>query len=374
MKLNKTSNSKVVFFTEKAKGLGGQELQALEQMVALKDRHYKVLLFCNSESGSATSAKDLGLDVIHLEFVNGFYLKTSLKFAKYIQMYQPIAIMAHGSHDAILSVYGIWFAKFFYGVRKIKIFRIKSYQHGRPFFFHYNVFFSKTLVCSEYMKLKYTQNSAIKASRIEVLYPGIDFQKLESSSGKLSGELACWIDNSTGSIITQIAMLRGEKGHEVMLNAMVLIKQKVPNIRYVIVGDGSNRQLLEKLVAELDLLQHVFFTGYLKSIKPILEISTIIIQPSVYEPLGMAQIEALYMGVPVIASRVGGIPETISHEETGILVEPNNIAELASAVLNTLENLDLAKQRSQKGREFVTNRFSLASNISRLQELIEEDH
>jgi len=224
------------------------------------------------------------------------------------------------------------------------------------------------------MKLKYTQNSAIKASRIEVLYPGIDFQKLESSSGKLSGELACWIDNSTGSIITQIAMLRGEKGHEVMLNAMVLTKQKVPNIRYLIVGDGPNRQLLENLVAELDLLQHVFFTGYLKSIKPILEISTIVIQPSIYEPLGMAQIEALYMGVPVIASRVGGIPETISHEETGILVEPNNMGELASAILNTLENLDLAKQRSQKGREFVINRFSLASNISRLQELIEENH
>jgi glycosyltransferase involved in cell wall biosynthesis len=111
-----------------------------------------------------------------------------------------------------------------------------------------------------------------------------------------------------------------------------------------------------------------------KSIKPILEISTMTVQPSVYEPLGMAQIEGLYMGVPVIASRVGGIPETITHEETGILVEPNNIAELASAVLNTLGNLDLANQRSQKGREFVINRFSLASNISRLQELIEEDH
>ena len=224
------------------------------------------------------------------------------------------------------------------------------------------------------MKLKYTQNNAIKASRIEVLYPGIDFQKLESSSGILSGELAYWIGNCDGTIITQIAMLRGEKGHEVMLNAMVLTKQKVPNIRYLIVGDGPNRQLLENLVAELDLLQHVFFTGYLKSIKPILEISTIVIQPSVYEPLGMAQIEALYMGVPVIASRVGGIPETISHEETGIIVEPNNMAELASAILNTLENLDLAKQRSQKGREFVINRFSLASNISRLQELIEENH
>lgn len=366
--------TRTIFFTETSQSLGGQELQALEQMEALKAIHYQVILFCKLESEIAKAAKLLGIEVINLRFVNGFDLYTSLQLARNCRAYQPVAILSHGSRDAILSVYAVWLAKLLYQLKSSKVFRIKTFQHGYPVSIAYNYLFTKTFVCSEFMKSKFTKNKAIRSDQIEVLYPGVNFLKLQSSTSNLSIELGTWVAENPGPIISQVGVLRGEKGHEVMLNAMVLIKQKVTNIRYLIVGDGPNRQLLENLVAELDLLQHVFFTGHVKSIKPILEISTMTVQPSVYEPLGMAQIEGLYMGVPVIASRVGGIPETITHEETGILVEPNNIAELASAVLNTLGNLDLAKQRSQKGREFVINRFSLASNISRLQKLIEEDH
>jgi glycosyltransferase involved in cell wall biosynthesis len=108
------------------------------------------------------------------------------------------------------------------------------------------------------MKSKFTKNKAIRSDQIEVLYPGVNFLKLQSSTSNLSIELGIWVAENPGPIISQIGVLRGEKGHEVMLNAMVLIKQKVPNIRYLIVGDGPNRQLLEKLVTQLNLLQHVF--------------------------------------------------------------------------------------------------------------------
>ena len=79
--------TRTIFFTETSQSLGGQELQALEQMEALKAIHYQVILFCKLESEIAKAAKLLGIEVINLRFVNGFDLYTSLQLARNCRAY-----------------------------------------------------------------------------------------------------------------------------------------------------------------------------------------------------------------------------------------------------------------------------------------------
>ena len=171
-------------------------------------------------------------------------------------------------------------------------------------------------------------------------------------------------------MISHGAILRGEKGHRVILNALVEVKKSFPTVRYLIAGEGQEKPLLEAKIKALGLEDHVYLTGILHDIAPLLNASTLAVLPSLIEPLGMFQIEAQYLGVPTIASRVGGIPETIVHEETGLMVEPGNELAWADAICWVLENPIEAKRLAERGRAFVINKFSMERNTSELIRLI----
>lgn len=166
-------------------------------------------------------------------------------------------------------------------------------------------------------------------------------------------------------------MLRGEKGHATILNALPSVISRFPNIRYIIAGEGSCKADLENLVAELKINRNVYFAGMIQPISNLLRISTIAILPSLMEPLGMFQIEAQYLGVPTIASCVDGIPETLINQETGLLVEPGNPEAWAEAINWALEHLPLMQEWALKGRVLVENKFSLEKNIQQLIKLIQ---
>jgi len=129
--------------------------------------------------------------------------------------------------------------------------------------------------------------------------------------------------------------------------------------------------LLEAEIKTLGLDDHVYLTGILHEIAPLLIASTLAVLPSLIEPLGMFQIEAQYLEVPTIASRVGGIPETILHEETGLMVEPGKVRAWADAICWVLQHPTEAKQMAERGKAFVTAKFSMERNTVELIKLIQ---
>ena len=95
--------------------------------------------------------------------------------------------------------------------------------------------------------------------------------------------------------------------------------------------------------------------------------------PSLVEPLGMFQIEAQYLEVPTIASDVGGIPETMLHQKTGLMVEPGNVEQWANAIIWMLSNPELAKLMAKAGKKMVIEKFSLHTNTNSLIRLFEQN-
>jgi glycosyltransferase involved in cell wall biosynthesis len=255
--------------------------------------------------------------------------------------------------------------------RRIPVLRVKTFQHGYPLSFAYNHLFSKTLTCSHHLRSLFLVNRSIKPSKFEVLYPGIDFSGLGQANGVLPEHVRHWLDAHPGPVISHGAILRGEKGHRVILNALVEVKKSFPNVRYLIAGEGQDRPLLEAEIKTLGLDDHVYLTGILHEIAPLLNASMLAVLPSLIEPLGMFQIEAQYLGVPTIASRVGGIPETILHEETGLMVEPGKVRAWADAICWVLQHPTEAKQMAERGKAFVTAKFSMERNTVELIKLIQ---
>ena len=364
------ASPKTIFFTDSSINIGGQELQALQQMSALQAAGFKTLLLCKPNSAILQRANSLGLAAAPIRFRNAFHIPSFRLLLHLVRSKDPVAIVSHGSHDALLSAVVARWATLISG-RRIPVLRVKTFQHGYPLSFAYNHFFTKTLTPSHHLRSLFLVNRSIKPNKIEVLYPGIDFSGLRQADSVLPERVRQWLDAHPGPVISHGAILRGEKGHRVILNALVEVKKSFPTVRYLIAGEGQDRPLLEAEIKTLGLDDHVYLTGILHEIAPLLNASTLAVMPSLIEPLGMFQIEAQYLGVPTIASRVGGIPETILHEETGLMVEPGKVHAWADAICWVLQHPTEARQMAERGGVFVTNKFSMKRNTTELIRLIE---
>jgi len=160
--------------------------------------------------------------------------------------------------------------------------------------------------------------------------------------------------------ITFMGRLSPEKGVDCLLRAMAQVKQRCPSALLVIAGDGPQREELKELSGSLGLGESVRFLGELKKgeVMEAYKGSSLSVLPSLWmENCPVSAIEALAMGVPMVASRIGGIPEIVSDRKTGFLFSPNDHAELAEKLVLLLERDDLRKRFSEASRKRYETRF-----------------
>lgn len=164
-------------------------------------------------------------------------------------------------------------------------------------------------------------------------------------------------------IILTIARLYPRKGHDVVLQALVEIKKKIPEVLYLIVGEGVNRKKLEEIVLSLNLTDNVNFTGEVSDIIDYLDLCDVFVMISRQEEngvegFGISFLEAMARGKPVIGSRHGGIPEVIKDRVNGYLVDPYDLSEIASAIIRILSDSNTARKMGDNGRKMVELDFT----------------
>ncbi len=161
-----------------------------------------------------------------------------------------------------------------------------------------------------------------------------------------------------GPVVGIIARLSDVKGHDVLIRAMTKIGAEVGNAQLVIVGTGKTEAMLKRLVQQLGLNASVHFLPVVNRTREILPLFDLFVLPSLSEGLGLSVLEAQAAGVPVIASRVGGLPHLVEEGKTGVLVEPGNVDALAAAVLTLLKDPQTAARMAQRARDKVLREFS----------------
>lgn len=355
-----------ILFSESSPNLGGQELQALQQMVALRERGVAVRLACRPASGIHRAALERGLDVAPVTFRNSLHLPSIARIVALLRSWRPEAVISHSGHDA--NICGL--AARLVACRPVLV-RARTYQHGIPHAWTYNWLADMTIVPSGEMRDRILQNRRIKPDRIDVLYPGLAFADIARQAQQpLPPSIDQWLAAHPGPVLAHAAMLRAEKGHLFMLEVVASLLPDFPDLRYVIAGEGAERNAIEARIRALRLDQHVLLAGMVRPVAALLRRAQIVIMPSLVEPLGMAQSEALSLGVPVVASNVGGIPETVSHQETGLLAEAGNLKAWREATAWALGHGAQMQSMAAAGRADVTARFSIEANIERLLGMI----
>lgn len=184
-----------------------------------------------------------------------------------------------------------------------------------------------------------------------VLPSGINLENFEGLS-KETARSKLKIDLNE-KIIIFVGLLHHDKGLKYLIRAFKTIKDKMPETRLILVGDGKDRQKLKRLVKKNNLEKQVNFTGDIlnNKIPEYMIASDIFVLPSLSEGLGIVNLEAMASGLPIVATRVGGIPEIIEDGENGFLVEPKNSKQLAEKILCLLSNDELRKHIFLKNTE-----------------------
>jgi glycosyltransferase involved in cell wall biosynthesis len=167
-------------------------------------------------------------------------------------------------------------------------------------------------------------------------------------------------------------------GLDVLLQAISIVRNYIPNIEVNLAGEGEMKTELESLIKELNLTEKVNLVGFIdnENIYEFIGNHHLMVMPSLQEAFGVSALEASAVSRPVVATNVGGVPEVVIDNKTGILVKPNDSKDLAEAIIKLCSEPSLMIKMGQEGHEFVKNNYawddSLDKMISLYQKIINE--
>ena len=160
-----------------------------------------------------------------------------------------------------------------------------------------------------------------------------------------------------------VAQLIQRKGHRYLLQVLPELIEKNPQLQVLIFGKGPLSDSLKEQVDKSKLQQHVTFTGFRNDLEKWLGCLDLIVHPADIEGLGVSLLQAAAAGVPIVASRAGGMPEIVHHEENGLLIEPGDTTALSHAIQRIIDDEELRKSMQLAGPKLVNNHFSLSNMV-----------
>lgn len=173
-------------------------------------------------------------------------------------------------------------------------------------------------------------------------------------------------------IVGTVAKLWEGKGHKYLLEAAVTIIKKIPAVKFMFVGDGYLRDYLSDYAKRLGISDSLIFTGFREDIPEITSIFDIACLPSLFEGMGRVLLEAQVLGKPVVATKVGGIPDIVKDNETGILVNPADCHSLAQALIRILSDEALSKKLGEAARQHINEKFSASRMVENVDKVYGE--
>lgn len=211
------------------------------------------------------------------------------------------------------------------------------------------------ITCSRFTQRDWESHFPVPKGLMTTVQNGIDLSRGERIRSREAAKAALGY-RSDDLLIGCVANLHPYKGHRVLIEAFRQVRASQPRARLLLAGTGALESALREQAR--DLQDSVSFLGYCTDVRGVLEALDLYTQPSVMEALGLAVLEASAMGIPVVASDVGGLPEVVQSDVTGLLVPPGDAAELAAAFSALLNDPQRRERLGRAGAEMVRAHFT----------------
>jgi glycosyltransferase involved in cell wall biosynthesis len=258
--------------------------------------------------------------------------------------------------------------------------------HGHVFYGHFGRSLSRIFLWLERLFALFTDRlvaltegelqdnidlSVYPADRIIKIHSGVNVQKFQSVEISIIDKKRSLGIETNGRTVGFVGWLLPIKGPMYLLRAMEYVWQEYNDTNLVFVGKGDLDVDIRAEALKLNTNGRVKFLGWRDDIREIMPIFDIFVLPSLNEGMGRVLVEAMAAGKPVVASRVGGIPDLVRHGETGYLVPPADEEALANGIKKLLNNPEKAKLMGQQGRE-ICDQFSVGGMVEKIDNLYKE--
>ncbi len=226
---------------------------------------------------------------------------------------------------------------------------------------------------SDYTTERLVQSTGVSAKRVRLLTPSLTNAQADALA-KPSKSPARQDDQPELLSVARLDATEREKGIDHVIGALHKLRNNLPHVRYRIVGDGDDRQRLERLARDLGITDRVAFAGRVddEELADMYRSCDVFILPSKQEGFGIVLAEAMAAGKPVIGARAGAIPEVVIDAKTGILVEFGDEEAIADAIGRLSGDPDLRQRMGSAGRERFLQWFTFKRFVARFDELLDE--
>ena len=216
------------------------------------------------------------------------------------------------------------------------------------------------------------ETMGVKRERVRLLYNALPLERYgrlpESGRTALRAE---WKVDADEKVVAVIGRLSEEKGHAPFLRGLAPWLKTHPKVRVMMVGGGPLLADLRELTKELGLQDRVLFAGHRDDVPALLSVIDVVVMPSLREGMGYAALEAMAAGCPVAVFAVGGLPEIVQAEETGLLSPPGDVPHLIGQIERLLKDGELTARLAEQGRKHA-ERFSVEAHVQELQKVYQD--
>ena len=257
-------------------------------------------------------------------------------------------------------------------------------SHGHNFYGYFGPLSSRMIVIIERVFAKFTDmivaltrqeradllHYAVAPDRkIAVVHTAVEVNQDKRERSRLLQDLGL---AAAGNIVGMVGRLEQIKGSGYFIQAAAQIAAVFPDVTFLVIGEGSMRPELEKIVQRENLRQRVIFLGWYDDAEALMPLLDVLVLASLNEAVGLVLLEAQANGVPVVATKVGGIPEVVLEGATGILVEPKSAPALAQGITTLLKDESKRKAMGAAGQCFVQDKYSAQDMVRKLSGIYEQ--
>lgn len=346
---------------------GGQQ-QVFYLHEGLIKRGINSVLVCGKDSELKKRCIEKNLPYYDINILGELDFLSAFKISRFCKLKNIDIIQAHSAHSQTIAIFvKILISKLkLIAVRRVD-FHIKKNLLSKLKYGTKKI--DRIVSISEFIK-KVLLEDGVNENKLITIRSGTNINKFDEIKVDEIFQNSLKQNRNT-FLIGTVAAFAGHKDFPNLLKAYKLIKGNLQNTKLCIVGDGPLKYDIENFAKELNIYDDIIFAGFQSDIGKYLKSFDIFVLASKKEGLGTSIIDAMSVGLPIVATNTGGIPELIKSYNNGILVEPKNPDQLSKAVIEVITNNELRLQLSENAKRDSAN-FSIEKNIDKYVELYNE--
>lgn len=349
-------NSIRTLHVETGMHLLGGPAQVIYLMTGLRDRGHEAVLVCPKGSSVSMHALDAGLEVITVPLTTDLDISFVLRLYRIIKRIKPDLVHLHSRRGA--DIMGGIAAR---AARTPAI--ILSRRIDNPV---KRGLFSRLkygFLCDRIIAVSGGVTNAlilggVDAAKITCVHSVADAKKYQKKGSEAEVRAEFGLDENA-NVIAIIAQLIERKGHRFLFRAAPKILEEFPNTHFLILGEGRLENNLCQLAESLGIQDKMIFAGFRNNIGELLSITSVLVHPATMEGFANCVLQAMAAEVPVVVTRVGGMPELVRDGVNGILIPPSDVGVLADSVIRLLGDSELRAKMGSEGKRIVEEQFSV---------------